>query len=142
MYDNLMTATEVRKFYGAGALHLLQTMRVGHLVGPDRTEPNGHGGMTQLFSKNRVQQAAVFMVKAVPAPEYCSQAFFCGLLGVSRKELLPEQELYFQAGAAIKARLEKPPTPKKAKAKCVNQLVTSARSRIKAKNLLDWSCLR
>ena len=136
MYDGMLTAGEVRKFYGANTLQFLQTVRFGLTVGPDRQEPNKYGGMTQLYSRNRVQEAAVFAVGGVRPEEYCSQAFFCGLLGVSRKEMLPEQDVYFKAGAAIKARLEKPePAPKIRPKRTVNQVVNKT---LVAKNLLDW----
>ena len=139
MYDDMLTATEVRKFYGAGALSFLQTMRVGLIVGPDRKEPNQHGGMTQLYRKVRVQEAALFMVKEVPADNPCRQAFCRGLFRMAKLEMTPEQEVYFQAGAAIQDCLQKPPEIRKPKRKYVNQVVTSARPRnLKAKNLLEW----
>jgi hypothetical protein len=144
MFDDMLTAGKVRKLYGAGALHLLQTMRVGHRVGPDRTERHGVRTM-QLFRKDRVQQAACFMVKGVAAPEYCSQAFFCGLFGVTRKEMVPEQEVYFRAGTLIKDRLDKARLDERRedRPKHVNQVVTSPRPRnLKPKNLLDWPHLR
>jgi hypothetical protein len=53
VYDDMFTAGEVRKFYGAGALHFLQTMRVMLILGPDLTEPNKYGGTTQLFKNHR-----------------------------------------------------------------------------------------
>jgi len=104
MFDNLMTATEVRQKFGAAVLRTLQ------LEGPDRTEHNQHSKKhrTQLYVTSRVETKAIKQFGASigvgEVPFLSGRAYRLGLYGLPDTGLTPDQRPYFEAGAKARAR--------------------------------------